>query len=65
MDAEIDLEAMEARDSRNLVSRQFDYSKNPRMIYNVKEHLNLYAKLGVAIGFDSSSSINSSDETLG
>ena len=30
MDAKIDLEAREARDSRNLVSRKFDYSKNPR-----------------------------------
>ena len=35
------------------------------MIYIVKEHLNLCEKLGVAIGFDSSSSINDLDETLG
>ena len=65
MDAKIDLEAMEARDSRNLVSRQFDYSKNAIMIYIVEEHLNFYAKLGVAVGFDSSSSINGSDKMLG
>ena len=35
------------------------------MIYIVEEHLNLYGKLGVAVGFDSSSSINNSDETFG
>ena len=46
------------------MSRQFDYLKNSRMIYIVEEHLNLYAKLGVAVGFDSSSSINGSDEML-
>ena len=47
------------------MSRQFDYSKNQILIYIVEEHLNLLAKLGVTVGFDSSSSINVSDETLG
>ena len=32
---------LKERYARDLVSRQFDYSKNLRMIYNVKEHLNL------------------------
>ena len=32
MDAKIDLEVIGTRDSRILVSRQFDYSKNPRII---------------------------------
>ena len=35
------------------------------MIYIVEEQLNLKAKLGVAIGFHSLSSIKSSDEILG
>ena len=56
---------LEARDSRILVSIQFDYLKNPRMIYIVKEHLNLYAKLGMSIALESLSSINGSDEMLG
>ena len=45
--------------------KQFDYSKNPKIFYIVEEHVNLLAKLGVAVGFDSSSSINSSNEMLG
>ena len=45
------------------MSRQFDYSKNPRMIYIVKEHLNLYRDLGVTVGFNILSSINGSDKT--
>ena len=44
------------------MSRQFDYAKNPRMIYNVKEHLNLLGKLGVTIGSRFNSSINGSNE---
>ena len=35
------------------------------MIYIVEEHLNLLAKLGIVIGFDSSSSINGLGETPG
>ena len=35
------------------------------MVYIVEEHVYLYAKLGVTVGFGSSSSINSSNETLG
>ena len=54
-----------ARDSRILVSRQFNYLTNPRMIYNVEEHLNLYGKLGVTVGSAFQSSINGSDEKLG
>ena len=33
--------------------------------FSIKEHVYLYASLGVAIGFGSSSSINGSDETNG
>ena len=47
------------------MSKHFDSSKHPRMNYIVKEHVYLYDKLGVAIGFGSSSSINGLDETLG
>ena len=54
---------LKARDSRILVSRQFDYSKNPKIIYKVEEHLNLYGKLGVTIGSSFNSSINGFDET--
>ena len=35
------------------------------MFYIVKEHVYLWAKLGVAIGFGSSSSINGSNRMLG
>ena len=35
------------------------------MLYIVEEHVYLEAKLGVAVGFGSSSSINGSDEMLG
>ena len=38
-----------ARDSMIVVSRQFNYSKNVRMIYIVEEHLNLWRELGVTI----------------
>ena len=31
----------EVKDSRIVVSRQFDYLTNPRMIYIIEEHLNL------------------------
>ena len=47
------------------MSRKFDWSKNQRMMYNVKEHLNLYGKLGVTVGSRFNSSINDTDETLG
>ena len=47
------------------MSNQFDYSKYPRILYIVEEHAYLLAKLGVAIGFGSSCSINGSDEMLG
>ena len=47
------------------MSKQFDYSKHPRMVWIVEEHVNLQEKLGVAIRFDSSSLINHSDEMLG
>ena len=47
------------------MSKKFDYSKHPRMIYIVEEHVYLYAKLAMTIGFGSSSSIQGSDETLG
>ena len=43
----------------------FDYLKHPIMLYIIKEHAYLYVKLGVTIGFGSTSSINGSDETLG
>ena len=42
----------------------FDYFKHPRMIYIVEEYTYKLAKLGVAVGFGISSSINGSDETL-
>ena len=32
------------------MSRHFDYLKNPRMLYIVEEHLNLYGDLGVTVG---------------
>ena len=35
------------------------------MLYIIKEHVYLLAKLGLAVGPGSSSSINGSDETLG
>ena len=35
------------------------------MLYIVEEHVYLYVKLGVAVGFGSSSSINGLDEMLG
>ena len=35
------------------------------MLYIVEEYVNLYEKMGVAVGFDSSSSINGSYELLG
>ena len=35
------------------------------MLYIVEEHVYLWAKLGMSIGFGSSSSINGSDEMLG
>ena len=47
------------------MSRQFNYMKTLRMIYIVKEHLNLWEKLSMVVGFDSLSSINGSNETLG
>ena len=34
------------------------------MVYIVKEHVNFYAKLGLAVGFGSLSLINSLDEVL-
>ena len=58
--------SLEAKESKRFKEyRQFDYLKNRRMIYIVEEHLNLEAKLGVAVGFDSSYSINDSDQMLG
>ena len=53
------------RDLRIEMSKEFDYSKHPWMVYIVEEHANLQAKLDMAIGFDSSSSMNSWDERLG
>ena len=47
------------------MSKWFDVFKHPRMLFIVEEHINLYAKLGVAIRFGSSSSISGSDEMLG
>ena len=44
------------------MARQFDNLKNTRMIYNVKEHLNLEGKLEVIIGSRFNSSINGSYE---
>ena len=44
------------------MSREFDYSKNLRMICNVKEHLNLLDNFGVTIGSTFQSLINGSDE---
>ena len=40
------------------------YLKHPRMVYIIKEHVNLYKNLGVTIGFGSSSSINGLNEML-
>ena len=45
-----------------MVFRQFDYSKNPRILYIIEEHLNLSGNLGVTIGFSIKSSTNGSDE---
>ena len=47
------------------MSKQFDYLKHPRMVYIIEEHAYIYAKLGVVIGFGSSSSTNGSNEKLG
>ena len=41
VDAKIDLEVIGSKRSRDLVSKQFDYSNFPRMIYNAEEHLYL------------------------
>ena len=46
------------------MSKQLEYLKHPIMLYIVKEHAYIYAKLGVAIGFGVSSLINGSDERL-
>ena len=45
--------------------KQFDYCKHLLMVYIIEVHVNFYAKLGAAVGFDSLSSINFSYETLG
>ena len=45
--------------------KHFDYLKHQRMVYIIKEHAYIQAKLGVAIGFGSSSLINNLDEILG
>ena len=47
------------------MSIQFDSLKHARMLYIVKEHVYLQAKLGKTIGFGSSSSVNGSNETFG
>ena len=47
------------------MSKQFDYSKYPRIAYIVEEHVYMWAKLGVAVGFGISFSINDSNETSG
>ena len=46
------------------MSKQFDYSKSPIMIYNVEKHINLLGKLGVTVGSRYNSSINGFDKTL-
>ena len=46
-----------------MVSRQFNYSKNPRMSYIVEEHINVLGKLGVTVRSSFQSSINGSDKT--
>ena len=33
------------------MSKQFDYSEHPLMVYIVKEHVYLSADLGVVVGF--------------
>ena len=38
---EIDLDDEETRDVRIEMSKQFDYSKHPRMLYIVEEHVDL------------------------
>ena len=43
------LEEEETRDSRIDMSKQFIYSKHPKMLYIIKEHAYIYAKLGVTI----------------
>ena len=58
--------SLEAKGSKRFKEyRKFDYLKNQIMIYIVEEHLNLEAKLGMAVGFDSSYSISGSDKMLG
>ena len=54
-----------SRDSRIEISNQLDSSKHARMVCIVKEHMYLWADLGMAVIFGSSSSINGSNETLG
>ena len=39
-----------ARDSRIDMSRHFDSSKHPRMLYIVEKHVNLYGDLGITFG---------------
>ena len=57
------LEAIGARDSRDLVSKQFDYLNCHGMFYNVEEHFYLLGELGVTIRSSLKSLINGSDET--
>ena len=40
---------LEARDSRDFMSKQFDNSNYPGMLYNVKEYLYLLGELGVTV----------------
>ena len=47
------------------MSKQFNCLKHPRVLYVVEEHAYVYAKLGVTVRCDVSSSINGLDETLG
>ena len=47
------------------MSKEFDSSKHAIMVYIIKNHAYIYEKLGVTIGFDILSSINSFDEMLG
>ena len=49
------------RDSRTVVSRQFELLKNPRMVFRREEHFNLWAKLGITVRCVDSSSINGWD----
>ena len=53
-----------AKNSRIEMSKHFDYSKHPIMVYIVEEHGYIIGKIGLADGFGIYSSINGYDNLI-